>query len=125
MVKHLICDIVDYKNTIMYEARPLTASVQKHPPLLYHSMQGHMISATLWRYATELDLKRRLRKIPGVPIMYISQHRYSIERLPDAYGGETPSLTLMLALSFTLFLSLTHMQLQEHDSKSLSFFSMV
>ena len=33
------------------------------------------------------DLKRRLRKIPGVPIMYITQHRYSIERLPDAYGG--------------------------------------
>ena len=33
------------------------------------------------------DLKRRLRKIPGVPIMYITQHRYSIERMPDAYGG--------------------------------------
>eukprot|EP01103_Thecamoeba_quadrilineata_P014028 TRINITY_DN4052_c0_g1_i1.p1 TRINITY_DN4052_c0_g1~~TRINITY_DN4052_c0_g1_i1.p1 ORF type:complete len:197 (+),score=13.54 TRINITY_DN4052_c0_g1_i1:155-745(+) len=29
------------------------------------------------------DLKRRLRKIPGVPIMYISQRRYTIERLPD------------------------------------------
>jgi len=29
------------------------------------------------------DLKRRIRKIPGVPIMYISQHRYSIERFPD------------------------------------------
>lgn len=34
------------------------------------------------------DLKRRLRKIPGVPIMYISQHRYSIERMPDAFGGK-------------------------------------
>ena len=34
------------------------------------------------------DLKRRIRKIPGVPIMYISQHRYSIERMPDAFGGE-------------------------------------
>ena len=33
------------------------------------------------------DLKRRIRKIPGVPIMYIHQHRYSIERLPDAYGA--------------------------------------
>ena len=31
-------------------------------------------------------LKRRLRKIPGVPIMYISQHQYTIERMPDAYG---------------------------------------
>ena len=33
------------------------------------------------------DLKRRLRKIPGVPIMYMSNHRYSIERMPDAYGA--------------------------------------
>uniref|UniRef100_A0A1B6KQ35 rRNA-processing protein FCF1 homolog n=2 Tax=Graphocephala atropunctata TaxID=36148 RepID=A0A1B6KQ35_9HEMI len=32
-------------------------------------------------------LKRRIRKIPGVPIMYISQHRYTIERMPDAYGA--------------------------------------
>lgn len=33
------------------------------------------------------DLKRRIRKIPGVPIMYISQHRYNIERMPDDYGA--------------------------------------
>uniref|UniRef100_T1IWV5 rRNA-processing protein FCF1 homolog n=1 Tax=Strigamia maritima TaxID=126957 RepID=T1IWV5_STRMM len=33
------------------------------------------------------DLKRRIRKIPGVPIMFLSQHRYSIERMPDAYGA--------------------------------------
>lgn len=33
------------------------------------------------------DLKRRLRKIPGVPIMYITAHRYSIERMPEALGG--------------------------------------
>ena len=33
------------------------------------------------------DLKRRVRKVPGVPIMYITQHRYSIERMPDAFGG--------------------------------------
>jgi U3 small nucleolar RNA-associated protein 24 len=30
------------------------------------------------------DLKRRLRKIPGVPIMYISGHKYNVERLPDS-----------------------------------------
>jgi len=30
------------------------------------------------------DLKRRIRKVPGVPIMYISSHKYTIERLPDA-----------------------------------------
>lgn len=33
------------------------------------------------------DLKRRIRKVPGVPIMYISHHRYTIERMPDAYGA--------------------------------------
>ncbi|KAI9273757.1 rRNA-processing protein fcf1 [Sporodiniella umbellata] len=29
------------------------------------------------------DLKRRIRKIPGIPIMYIAQHKYVIERLPE------------------------------------------
>ncbi|GFT24910.1 rRNA-processing protein FCF1 homolog [Nephila pilipes] len=33
------------------------------------------------------DLKRKIRKIPGVPIMYINKHRYSIERMPDAFGA--------------------------------------
>ncbi|VDK84865.1 unnamed protein product [Litomosoides sigmodontis] len=33
------------------------------------------------------DLKRRIRKIPGVPILYIRQHQFSIERMPDAYGA--------------------------------------
>ena len=33
------------------------------------------------------DLKQRIRKIPGVPIMYISNHRYNTERLPDDYGA--------------------------------------
>ncbi|KAB5527157.1 hypothetical protein DKX38_021004 [Salix brachista] len=36
------------------------------------------------------DLKRRIRKIPGVPIMYITQHKYSIERLPEATVGGAP-----------------------------------
>eukprot|EP00238_Polyblepharides_amylifera_P004640 CAMPEP_0196583108 /NCGR_PEP_ID=MMETSP1081-20130531/42017_1 /TAXON_ID=36882 /ORGANISM="Pyramimonas amylifera, Strain CCMP720" /LENGTH=192 /DNA_ID=CAMNT_0041903879 /DNA_START=40 /DNA_END=614 /DNA_ORIENTATION=- len=36
------------------------------------------------------DLKRRIRKIPGVPIMYIRSHRYSIERLPEATMGGAP-----------------------------------
>ncbi|KAG4981121.1 hypothetical protein JHK82_034371 [Glycine max] len=35
------------------------------------------------------DLKRRIRKIPGVPIMYITKRKYSIERLPEAtIGGD-------------------------------------
>ena len=31
-------------------------------------------------------LKMRLRKIPGVPIMYIAGHKYAVEQLPEAYG---------------------------------------
>ena len=33
------------------------------------------------------DLQRRIRKVPGIPIMYIKNHRYTIERLPEAYGA--------------------------------------
>ncbi|XP_064623902.1 rRNA-processing protein FCF1 homolog [Lineus longissimus] len=33
------------------------------------------------------DLRRRIRKIPGVPLMYLSQHQYTIERMPDAFGA--------------------------------------
>jgi len=33
------------------------------------------------------DLRRRIRKIPGVPIMYLKDRRYTIERMPDAYGA--------------------------------------
>jgi len=32
------------------------------------------------------DLKRRIRKFPGVPIMYIKNHRFSVERMPDVTG---------------------------------------
>ncbi|CCA72757.1 related to FCF1-Essential nucleolar protein that is a component of the SSU (small subunit) processome involved in the pre-rRNA processing steps of 40S ribosomal subunit biogenesis [Serendipita indica DSM 11827] len=31
------------------------------------------------------ELRRRVRKVPGVPLMYIVRRRYAIERLPD--GG--------------------------------------
>jgi len=30
------------------------------------------------------DLKRRVRKVPGVPIMSVARGKYVIERLPDA-----------------------------------------
>ncbi|CAO1619515.1 unnamed protein product [Parajaminaea phylloscopi] len=29
------------------------------------------------------ELRRRVRKIPGIPLMYVSKHRYAVERLPD------------------------------------------
>ncbi|RNA10364.1 rRNA-processing FCF1 -like protein [Brachionus plicatilis] len=33
------------------------------------------------------DLRRRIRKIVGVPIMSVANHRFTIERMPDAYGA--------------------------------------
>ncbi|KYQ90989.1 FCF1 family protein [Tieghemostelium lacteum] len=33
------------------------------------------------------DLRRRIRKIPGVPIIYLKGKRYTVERLPDAPGS--------------------------------------
>lgn len=33
----------------------------------------------------DADLKRRLRKVPGVPIMSVGGHSYVIERLPDVF----------------------------------------
>ena len=29
------------------------------------------------------ELRRRIRRIPGIPLMYIVKRRYAIERLPD------------------------------------------
>lgn len=33
----------------------------------------------------DADLKRRIRKVPGVPIMSVGAHSYVIERLPDVF----------------------------------------
>lgn len=33
------------------------------------------------------DLKKRIRKIPGVPIVFIQAFRFNVERLPEAYGA--------------------------------------
>jgi len=33
------------------------------------------------------ELRARIRKIPGVPCMYISNHRYTVERMPEAFGA--------------------------------------
>jgi len=33
------------------------------------------------------ELRGRIRKIPGVPCMYISQHKYTVERMPEAFGA--------------------------------------
>ncbi|KAK9821082.1 hypothetical protein WJX74_009801 [Apatococcus lobatus] len=38
------------------------------------------------------DLRRRIRKIPGVPIMYLQSRKYTIERLPEATMGGAPRM---------------------------------
>ncbi|KAK8711322.1 hypothetical protein V6N13_146606 [Hibiscus sabdariffa] len=51
------------------------------------------------------DMKRRIRRVPGVPIMYITQHKYSIERLPEAtIGGGRLHNTVAVAVICFLFL---------------------
>ena len=30
------------------------------------------------------ELRRRIRKVPGVPLMYIVKRKYAVERLPDS-----------------------------------------
>ncbi|XP_067942164.1 rRNA-processing protein FCF1 homolog [Watersipora subatra] len=32
-------------------------------------------------------VRNRVRRIPGVPILYISNRKYTIERMPDAFGA--------------------------------------
>eukprot|EP01056_Protomagalhaensia_sp_Gyna25_P005423 Protomagalhaensia_sp_Gyna_25__5422@NODE_704_length_2805_cov_12_905640_g549_i0_p2_GENE_NODE_704_length_2805_cov_12_905640_g549_i0NODE_704_length_2805_cov_12_905640_g549_i0_p2_ORF_typecomplete_len226_score36_48Fcf1/PF04900_12/7_2e03Fcf1/PF04900_12/3_8e34PIN_9/PF18477_1/1_7e03PIN_9/PF18477_1/9e13NYN_YacP/PF05991_11/0_00058Phage_Gp23/PF10669_9/0_17_NODE_704_length_2805_cov_12_905640_g549_i020862763 len=36
---------------------------------------------------SDRELKRRIRKVPGVPIMFVTQHQFSIERMPDAVSA--------------------------------------
>ena len=33
------------------------------------------------------DLRRRIRKIPGVPCLFITQRKFQIERMPEAFGA--------------------------------------
>mmetsp|Transcript_18248 Transcript_18248/g.41622 ORF Transcript_18248/g.41622 Transcript_18248/m.41622 type:complete len:198 (-) Transcript_18248:1715-2308(-) len=35
----------------------------------------------------DTELRRQIRKVPGVPCMYISNHRYTVERMPEAFGA--------------------------------------
>lgn len=33
------------------------------------------------------ELRQRVRKLPGVPCMYITNHKYTVERMPEAFGA--------------------------------------
>jgi U3 small nucleolar RNA-associated protein 24 len=67
-----------------FERLPCTHDGTYADDCLLHRCQQHRcyIVATCDR-----DLKRRIRKVPGVPIMYINSHKYSVERMPEAFGA--------------------------------------
>jgi U3 small nucleolar RNA-associated protein 24 len=48
--------------------------------------------ATQWKCficaTCDRELRRRIRKIPGVPCMYISGRKYAVERMPEAFGSK-------------------------------------
>lgn len=54
---------------------------------IVHRIAAHRIYIVA---TCDKDLKRRIRKIPGIPIMYISGHRFRVERLPQTLA---PTLT--------------------------------
>ncbi len=47
---------------------------------LMHRITAHRVFIVA---TCDRDLKRRIRKVPGIPIMYISSHKYKVERLPE------------------------------------------
>ena len=51
---------------------------------IFHRAQQHRcyIVATC-----DTDLRKRIRQISGVPIMYIAARKYTIERMPEAFGA--------------------------------------
>jgi hypothetical protein len=51
------------------------------------SFTTHRIEETAADEQCDRDLRRRIRKVPGVPLMYVVKHKYSIERLPESVRG--------------------------------------
>lgn len=56
---------------------------------LCHRVESHNVYIVA---TCDRDLKRRIRKVPGVPIMFIKGHRYTIERMPDVDQMGAPKL---------------------------------
>lgn len=48
------------------------------------------IPVTSNRHSSQAHTIRHLMQIPGVPVMYLQSHRYTIERLPEATMGGAP-----------------------------------
>ena len=85
ITKLTLCDVTRVAKDPRFERLPCTHKGTYADDCLVNRVMQHKcyIVATC-----DKDLKRRIRKVPGVPIMYIASRQYSIERLPEAYGGE-------------------------------------
>jgi len=64
-----------------FERLPCTHKGTYADDCIVHRVMQHKVYIVA---TCDRDLKRRIRKIPGIPIMFISNHKYIIERLPDA-----------------------------------------
>ena len=75
-------------NSSRFRGKPL-AKILGMPMIGHCYLRSKMCLelANLCVATCDKDLRRRIRKIPGVPIMYISQHKYTIERMVEAFGA--------------------------------------
>jgi U3 small nucleolar RNA-associated protein 24 len=57
---------------------------------LFDKVYAHLrVQHPVYIVATcDKGLKKRVRQVPGIPLMYIAQRKYAIERLPEAYGAK-------------------------------------
>lgn len=65
---------------------PFLFSVKLEDMLMHNScIVDRCMKSRIYIVATnDRDLKRRIRKIPGVPIVSVARGKYAVERLPDA-----------------------------------------
>lgn len=58
----------------------IVATVSSPSHILYHP-RGK--GSAILMVQCDRDLRKRLRKVPGIPLMYVRKHKYAIERLPE------------------------------------------
>ena len=78
----------DYDCSVFVLAAFVTLSLEcigNHAPPISRSL---FVQHRCYIVATcDKDLKRRIRKVPGVPIMFIAGRKFTVERLPEAFGA--------------------------------------
>lgn len=76
-----------YADDCMSDSVFLTVRVREMTDLKRTGIVDRCMKNRIYIVATnDRDLKRRLRKIPGVPILSVGRGKYVIERLPDSFS---------------------------------------